>query len=82
MNIRQSGTILIIGTIVLLAVGGIALMVNALDQFNSTNKPPTALVIPTVLDTTLEPDTVVTDGISINQEAQDAATTTNILVAL
>ena len=80
MNIRQSGTILIIGTIVLLAVGGIALMVNALDQVNYTNKPPTALVIPTVLDTKLEPDTVVTDDISINQEAQDAATTTNTLV--
>ena len=73
---------LIIGSIVLLAVGGIALIANALEQFNYTDQPPTALVVPDVLDATLEPDTVATDDVSINQESKDIATNTNNPVPL
>jgi hypothetical protein len=83
MNSRQSGTILIIGTVVLLAVGGVALIVNALDQVNSSDQTPTALAISTVVDSTLEPDTVVIDSSSINQDElddKDVAKTTDIPV--
>ena len=73
---------LIIGSIVLLAVGGIALIANALEQFNYTDQPPTALVVPAVLNATLEPDTVATDDVSINQESKDIATNTNNPVPL
>ena len=61
----------------LLGVGGIALVVSALQQFNSVDESPTDAPVPTMLSVTLDSSSVTADDVSTNEVPKDVATSTD-----
>ncbi len=61
----------------LLGAGGIALIANALQQFNSVADPVTDTVVPTILAVTIESGSTATVEDSIDTESKELATSTN-----
>ena len=51
----------------LLGVGGIALVVSALQQFNSVDESPTDAPVPTLLSVTLDSSSVTAEDVSTNE---------------
>ena len=61
----------------LLGVSGIALIVSALQQFNSVDESPAVASVPTVLSATLDSSSVASNVTSTNEESKEVATSTN-----
>ena len=61
----------------LLGVGGIALIISALQQFNSVSEPVDDSLVPTVLSATLDSGSTSTTDASLGEEPKDLATSTS-----